>query len=135
MLATPPADDTDLRHLIGTAVVHTRHALARGDASVAASVLTGLGDLTAYAARDGSAEFLPRILRLAAEAGLEAFGAELSDVTFEPTPLGRALTGSVRGLVRRDPTLLLEAVSAWELLGDSVDLQLARSDAGLAISG
>jgi DNA-binding SARP family transcriptional activator len=135
VLATPPADDTDLRHLIGTAVVHTRHALARGDASVAASVLTGLGDLTAYAARDGSAEFLPRILRLAAEAGLEAFGAELSDVTFEPTPLGRALTGSVRGLVRRDPTLLLEAVSAWELLGDSVDLQLARSDAGLAISG
>jgi hypothetical protein len=93
------------------------------------AVLTGLGDLAVYAARDGAAEFLPRVLRLADEAGLSEFGSELADVTFEATPLGRALTRSTRGLVRRDRSLLMEAVSAWATLGDSVDLRLAREDA------
>ena len=129
VLATPPADDTDLRHVIGTAVLRAHHCLDRDDHAAAAEVLTGLGDLTAYAARDGAAEFLPRILRLAAAAGLSGFGADLADVTFEATPLGRALTASVRGLVRRDRRLLLHAVTAWEALGDSVDLELARADA------
>jgi DNA-binding SARP family transcriptional activator len=129
VLATPPADDTDLRHVIGTAVVRTRQALDERDTLLAASVLTGLGDLRAYAARDGAAEFLPRVLRLAAAAGLRGFGAELADVTFEATPLGRALTASVRGLVRRNRSLLQDAVAAWEELGDSVDLELARADA------
>jgi len=118
--------------VIGAAVIRTRHALDHGDARRAATVLTGLGDLTVYAARDGAAEFLPRVLRLAAEAGLRGFGPELTDVTFEPTPLGRALTTSTRGLARRDPALLREAVSAWEALGDSIDLHLAREDAAQA---
>jgi len=129
---TPPADGTDLRHVIGAAVIQARHALDQRDARRAATVLTGLGDLTVYAARDGAAEFLPRVLRLAGEARLHGFGSELAAVTFEATPLGRALTTSIRGLVRRDPSLLREAVSAWETLGDSVDLRLAREDAANA---
>lgn len=129
VLATPPADETDLRHVIGTAVVRARHHLDRVERHAAVEVLDGLGDLTAYAARDGAAEFLPRALRLAAEAGLSDFGAELAEVTFEDTPLGRALTASVRGLVRHDPGLLGEAVTAWEALGNSVELELARADA------
>ncbi len=132
VMGTPAADDTDLRHVIGAAVIRARHALDHGDARQAATVLTGLGDLAVYAARDGAAEFLPRVLRLADEAGLSGYGSELADVTFEATPLGRALTASARGLVRRDPSLLLEAVSAWETLGDSVDLRLAREDAAQA---
>lgn len=129
VLATPPADETDLRHVIGTAVVRARHALDQSDPQEAAMVLTGLGDLSVYAARDGAAEFLPRVLRLADEAGLEGFGAELADVTLEATPLGRALTASVRGLVRHDAALLRDAVGAWEALGPSVELDLARADA------
>jgi hypothetical protein len=129
VLATPPADDTDLRHVIGTAVLRARHSLDRGDRAGAAEVLAGLGDLTAYAARDGAAEFLPRVLRLAGLAGLSGFGGELADVTFEATPLGRALTASVRGLVRSDKELLARAVVAWEALGESADLELARADA------
>lgn len=128
VLATPPADDTDLRHVIGTAVLRARHQLDAGDHPGAAEVLTGLGDLRVYAARDGAAEFLPRVLRLAAEAGLTGFGTELADVTFGDTPLGRALTGSVRGLVRQDRTMLGDAVTSWAVLGESVDLELARSD-------
>jgi DNA-binding SARP family transcriptional activator len=129
VLATPPADETDLRHEIGTAVVRARHCLDRGDRPGAVEVLNGLGDLRGYAARDGAREFLPRVLRLAAEAGLAGFGAELSEVTFEPTPLGRALRASVRGLVRHDREVLGQAVTAWEVLGPSVDLQHARADA------
>ena len=129
VLATPPADDSDLRHLIGTAVLRALHALDLGDVATAAAALTALGDLTPYAARDGAAEFLPRVLRLAAEAGMSGFGAELADISFVATPLGRALTGSVRGLVRSDRRLLSEAVTAWEALGESVDLELARADA------
>ena len=130
VLATPPADATDLRHVIGTAVLRARHALDRNRRAQATEVLTGLGDLTAYAARDGAAEFLPRVLRLAAEAGISGFGAELEDVTFEATPLGRALTASVQGLLRRDRRTLSHAITAWEALGESVDLELARIDAG-----
>jgi hypothetical protein len=129
VMGTPPADDTDLRHVVGAAVIGARHALDHGDERQAVAVLTGLGDLAVYAARDGAAEFLPRVLRLADEAGLSEFGSELADVTFEATPLGRALTRSTRGLVRRDRSLLMEAVSAWAMLGDSVDLRLAREDA------
>ncbi len=129
VMATPPADETDLRHVVGTAVVRAMHALNHGDTKAAGDVLERLGDLAAYAARDGAAEFLPRVLRLADEAGLEGFGAELADVTFGATPLGRALTASVHGLVRRDPAMLRDAVDAWEALGESVDLDLARADA------
>jgi DNA-binding SARP family transcriptional activator len=129
VVATPPADDTDARHVIGTAVVRARHALDRGDVAGAVAVLTGLGDLAAYVARDGAAEFLPRVLRLAREAGLDGFGSELRDAAFEETPLGRALTATVRGLARDDRELLRDAVLAWQELGDSVDLELARGDA------
>ena len=129
VLATSPADETDARHVIGTAVVRARHALDRGDIGRAAEVLTGLGDLAEYAARDGAAEFLPRVLRLAREAGLDDFGADLAEATFEETPLGRALTATVRGLARGDQVLLREAIPAWQALGESIDLDLARTDA------
>lgn len=129
VLATPPADDTDLRHVLATAVLRARHALDSGEPSLAADVLDDLGGLTAYASRDGACELLPRAVRLGREAGLVAYGAELADVTLEPTPLGRALTATLRGLVRGDAGLLAEAVSAWQVLGDSVDLRLARADA------
>ncbi|WP_395692414.1 BTAD domain-containing putative transcriptional regulator [Nocardioides sp.] len=129
VLATPPADATDLRHVIATAVICARHALDVGDVQQAIEVLTGLGDLGAYAARDGAAELLPRVLRLGGRAGLDDVGRELAEVSFEPTPLGRALGASVRGLVLDDAGLLDEAVIAWAALGAGVDLELARDDA------
>ncbi len=58
--ATPPADDGDLRHVLGSALVHAGAAMARHEPGQAADVLRRLGDAQRFAERDGAVELLPR---------------------------------------------------------------------------
>jgi DNA-binding SARP family transcriptional activator len=122
---TPPASDDDLRHVLGSALVEAVWEPARS-----AEVIAGLGDLTAYAERDGALELLPRLIRIGQDAGQSV----VVEVPEGDTPLSRALAPHVRGLLTRSPADLATAADRWAALGFTVDAALARLDQAEALS-
>ena len=65
----PPADEGDLRHILGVALVCAAAAIRRRRAEEAVTVLRALGDLQHFSERDGAVELLPRLVRTAIAGG------------------------------------------------------------------
>src|SRR5262249_33023217 len=93
--ATPPASEGDLRHVLGK----MRVAGTWRPADVP-DLLAGLGDLTPYCERDGAVELLPRLVRMAHDAGCAEALAGIPDLS-GPTPLSQAIGPHVNGLLTR----------------------------------
>jgi len=66
---TRPADERDLRHVVGSVAVLMSAALMRGDTEEAERQLESLGDLQQLVGRDGAVEQLPRLVGLALRTG------------------------------------------------------------------
>jgi DNA-binding SARP family transcriptional activator len=120
--ATPPASDDDLRHVLGQLLV----AGTAAPADVPALV-ERLGDLTPYAQRDGAVELLPRLVRMAGDAGAAFLVAGLPDVT-GAAPLAQALGAHLRGLLQRETALLGRAADGWKSMGQRVEHAFALLD-------
>ncbi len=118
VLATPPADDGDLRHILGVALVVAGIALAEADSVRAAAELEKLGDLQRFVDRDGAVELLPRLARTALAAGCCDLVTNLTGIDRVATPLRRAIAATMSGLLAEAGG---EAASAVKQLSDGVD--------------
>ena len=118
---TRPADERDLRHVVGSVAVLMSVALLRGDTEEAARQLESLGDLQQLVGRDGAVEQLPRLVGLALRAGRGDLVVGLHAIDAEATPLRRIIATHVGGLIaaaegRRGEAsaLLTRAASSWQ---------------------
>jgi hypothetical protein len=132
---TRPADERDLRHVVGSVAVLMSDALQRGDADQAVRHLESLGDLQLLVERDGAVEQLPRLVGLALRAGRGDLVVGLHSIDAEETPLRRIIATHVAGLVaaaegRRDQALALltSAASSWQAFGNVSEALAARRD-------
>src|SRR5262249_54025440 len=94
----PPADEGDLRHLLGVALVCAASAIRRGRPHEAVSLLRDLGDLQRFSERDGAVELLPRLVRTAIAGGCPETVTGLRDIAAVPTPLRLHIAATVAGL-------------------------------------
>ena len=131
----PPADEGDLRHILGVALVCAAAAIRHGQAAEAVTRLKLLGDLHRFVDRDGSVELLPRLVRTAIAAGCPETVIGLHDIAAAPTPLRSHIAATVGGLIeeirgRRGAAaeLLRTAATGWEALGCPVEAALTRAD-------
>ena len=136
--STPPADQGDLRHVLGSALVLATAALDAEDLSAAIAHLSQLGDLRRFAERDGAVELLPRLIRTARRARAPHLTAQLNSVELGGTPLADALHATVRGLlalaVGQDAVGDLElAASRWSAMDARFDEAQTRLDLGEAL--
>jgi hypothetical protein len=144
VIATPPADEGDLRHVLGSALVHAAAALAQDQQAVAAAALCTLGDMRRFRDRDGAMELLPRLVRTAAAAGVPELVADLHGIDAVATPLRSHISATVDGLLaaqaadhERAVPMLRQALRGWTGFGCRLEaawtaLDLARS---LAVTG
>jgi DNA-binding SARP family transcriptional activator/tetratricopeptide (TPR) repeat protein len=135
VLATPPADDGDLRHVLGVALVDAGAAVAAGDMSRAVAAVESIGGLQQYVDRDGAVELLPRLVRTALACDRADLVASLSGIDAVPTPLRRSLAAMVSGLlaeargdIKAAAAQLSEAVEAARALGFRVEEALTLVD-------
>jgi DNA-binding SARP family transcriptional activator len=133
--ATPPADEGDLRHVVGVALVRAAQALADDRPADAAALLTELGPADRLVARDGAMELLPRLARTALRAGVPDVMAGVGEVAVVPTPLRTCVQQTVAGLAAEAAAdhdaavmLLRQAVSGWTELGFVTEAALAQAD-------
>jgi DNA-binding SARP family transcriptional activator len=131
----PPADEGDLRHILGVALVCAAAAIRHGHAAEAVALLRALGDPQRFSERDGAVELLPRLARTAIAAGCPEIVTGLQDIAAMPTPLRSHIAATVDGLIEevhgRPGTAaerLRAAASGWEALGHPVEAALARAD-------
>ena len=132
---TPPADERDLRHVVGAAAVLMTEALGRGDEVDVRARLDELGDLQALVERDGAVELMPRVVGLAIRAGCADLVAGIHGIDSESTPLRRIIAVHVSGLLavgegRRGEavTLLTRAADEWLAFGNASEAAAARRD-------
>jgi tetratricopeptide (TPR) repeat protein len=131
----PPADDGDLRHILGVALVCAAAAIHRGRPADAVSALQEVGDPQRFTERDGAVELLPRLVRTAIAAGCQGTVTGLRDIAALPTPLRSHIAATVDGLIDEihdRPAVAAErlhaAASGWEALGYPVEAALTRVD-------
>jgi len=131
----PPADEGDLRHVLGVALVRAAAAIRRGRADEAVTLLTGLGDPQRFTDRDGAVELLPRLVRTAVAAGCPETVTGLREIAAVPTPLRSHIAATVDGLIKEiygRPAAAAErlrsAASGWETLGYRVEAALTHAD-------
>ena len=122
----PPADEGDLRHILGVALVRAAEAV---------TLLKGLGDPQRFSERDGAVELLPRLVRTAIAAGCPDTVTNLRDIATVPTPLRSHIAATIDGLIEEihgRPAAAAErlraAASGWEALGYPVEAALTRAD-------
>lgn len=135
---TPPADQGDLRHVLGSAIVLATAALEAGNQSAAIANLSQLGGLRRFAERDGAVELLPRLIRTARRAQAPHLTAGLQGVELGGTPLAEALNATLRGLLAlaagEDAVADLElAASRWSGIDARFDEAQTRLDLGEAL--
>ena len=131
----PPADEGDLRHILGVALVCATTAIRRRRAEDAVTLLRALGDLQPFSERDGAVELLPRLVRTAIAAGCPETVTGLRDIAAVPTPLRLQIAATVVGLLeeihgRPDAAAghMRDAASGWEVLDYWVEAAFARVD-------
>ncbi len=131
----PPADEGDLRHILGVALVRAAEAIRHGRAAEAVTLLKGLGDPQRFSERDGAVELLPRLVRTAIAAGCPDTVTNLRDIATVPTPLRSHIAATIDGLIEEihgRPAAAAEplraAASGWEALGYPVEAALTRAD-------
>jgi DNA-binding SARP family transcriptional activator/tetratricopeptide (TPR) repeat protein len=131
----PPADEGDLRHILGVALVCATAAICRGHADEAAGLLRDLGDLQRFSERDGAVELLPRLVRTAIAAGCPETVTGLRDIAAVPTPLRLQIAATVDGLIEEihgrpaaAAGCLRDAASGWETLDYRVEAAFTRAD-------
>jgi tetratricopeptide (TPR) repeat protein len=131
----PPADEGDLRHILGVALVCAAAAIRRGHGAQAAALLRQLGDPRRFVDRDGAVELLPRLARTAIAAGCPETVTGLRDIAAVPTPLRLQIAATVDGLIEeihgRPATAaehLRDAASGWEALSYRVEAAFTRAD-------
>jgi len=131
----PPADDGDLRHILGVALVCAAAAISRGRTAEAITLLRQLGDPQRFTQRDGAVALLPRLVRTAIAAGCPEVVTSLRDIAAAPTPLRSNIAATLDGLIEQihgRPSAAAErlraAASGWEALGYPVETALTRAD-------
>jgi hypothetical protein len=131
----PPADEGDLRHILGVALVCAAAAIRHGRTAGAVTLLKLLGDPQRFTQRDGAVELLPRLVRTVIAAGCPEIVTGLHDIATVPTPLRSHIAATVDGLIeeihgRPDTAAerLRAAVSGREALGHPVEAALTRAD-------
>jgi len=132
---TPPADEGDLRHILGVALVCAAAAIRRRRAEEALTLLKALGDLQPFSERDGAVELLPRLVRTAIAGGCPETVTGLRDIAAVPTPLRLQLEATVAGLIEEihgrpaaAAQRLRDAASGWEALDFPVEAAFTRAD-------
>ena len=132
---TPPADEGDLRHILGVALVRAAAAIRRGDAAEAVTLLRALSDPQRFTERDGAVELLPRLARTAIAAGCPQTVTSLRDIAAVPTPLRLQIAATVDGLIQEihgRPAAaagqLRNAASGWEALAYRVEAAFTHHD-------
>jgi hypothetical protein len=132
---TPPADEGDLRHILGVALVCAAAAIRRGRPAEAAALLRELGDPQRFTDRDGAVELLPRLARTAIAAGCPDTVTGLRDIAAVPTPLRSHIAATVDGLLEEiygrpgaAAELLRTAATGWEALGFRVEAAFTGAD-------
>jgi DNA-binding SARP family transcriptional activator/tetratricopeptide (TPR) repeat protein len=130
-----PADDGDLRHILGVALVCAGAAIRRGRPAEAVSALQEVGDPQRFAERDGAVELLPRLVRTAIAAGCQGTVTALRRIDALPTPLRSHIAATVDGLIHEihdRPAAAAErlhaAASGWEALGHPVEAAFTWAD-------
>jgi class 3 adenylate cyclase/tetratricopeptide (TPR) repeat protein len=131
----PPADEGDLRHILGVALVRAADAIRHGRAAEAVALLRELGDPQRFTQRDGAVELLPRLVRTAIAAGCPQTVTGLRDIAAVPTPLRSNLAATIDGLteeIHGRPAAAAErlrtAASGWEALGYRVEAAFTHAD-------
>ena len=131
----PPADEGDLRHVLGVALVRAAAAIRRGRADEAVTLLRLLGDLQPFSERDGGVELLPRLVRTAIAAGCPETVTGLRDLAAVPTPLRLRIAATVAGLIEEicgrpaaAAERLRDAASGWEALDYRVEAAFTSAD-------
>ena len=131
----PPADEGDLRHILGVALVCAAAAIGRGHPAEAVALLRELGDPQRFTERDGAVELLPRLMRTAIAAGCPDTVTGLRDIAAVPTPLRLHIAATVDGLteeIHGRPAAaagrLGDAASGWKALGYRVEAAFTHAD-------
>jgi DNA-binding SARP family transcriptional activator/tetratricopeptide (TPR) repeat protein len=130
-----PADEGDLRHILGAALACAGAAIRHGHPAEAVTLLKDIGDPQRFVDRDGAFELLPRLVRTAIAADCPETVTGLRDIAAVPTPLRSHIAATVEGLIEEicgRPVAaagrLRAAASGWEALGYPVEAALARAD-------
>jgi DNA-binding SARP family transcriptional activator/tetratricopeptide (TPR) repeat protein len=131
----PPADEGDLRHILGVGLVCAAAAIRHGRATEAVTLLKELGDPQRFVDRDGAVELLPRLVRTAIAAGCPETVTGLRDIAAVPTPLRAQIAATIDGLteeIRGRPAAATErlrvAAAGWEALDYLVEAAFTRAD-------
>ena len=131
----PPADEGDLRHILGVALVCAAAATHRGHPAQAVTLLRELGDPQRFVDRDGAVELLPRLVRTAIAAGCPETVTGLREIAAVPTPLRLQIAATVDGLIEEihgRPAAaaehLRDAASGWEALDYRVEAAFTHAD-------
>jgi class 3 adenylate cyclase len=131
----PPADESDLRHILGVVLVCAAAAIRRGHTAQAAALLRQLGDPQRFVDRDGAVELLPRLVRTAIAAGCPETVTGLREIAAVRTPLRLQIAATVDGLIEEihgQPAAaaahLRDAASGWETLDYRVEAAFTRAD-------
>jgi DNA-binding SARP family transcriptional activator/tetratricopeptide (TPR) repeat protein len=131
----PPADDGDLRHVLGVVLVCAGAAIKHGRSDDALRLLRALGDPQRFTDRDGAVELVPQLARTAMAAGCPETVIGLRDIAAVPTPLRMHIAATVDGLIEEihaRPAAAAErlrsAASGWEILGFRVEAALTHAD-------
>jgi DNA-binding SARP family transcriptional activator/tetratricopeptide (TPR) repeat protein len=131
----PPADQGDLRHILGVALVRSAAAIRHGHAAEAVALLREVGDPQRFTERDGAVELLPRLARTAIAAGCATTVTGLRDIAAVPTPLRSQIAATVAGLIEEihgRPAAaaghLRGAASGWEALDYRVEAAFTHAD-------
>jgi class 3 adenylate cyclase len=141
VLATPPADPTDLRHVLGVALVAAASAAQAERFDQVRRILAELGSWEPYLDRDGAVELVPRLVRTARAAGVADLISDLSTIPQNGTPLRRYLAAHVSGqlaAMRGDhPTAaasFTEALTGWIEFGAAYETAYARIELASALN-
>ena len=133
--STPPADDGDLRHVLGAALIAAMWDADGGDADAARCTLRSVGPLSRFGDRDGAAELLPGAVRLACALGCDDLLVGLEDGLDGRTPLRSILRAHTEGLLAahrgesdRAGSLLRDALAGWESRGSTTEAAATRAD-------
>src|SRR5262249_49781065 len=131
----PAADEGDLRHILGVALVCAAAAIRSGHAAEAVTLIRELGDPQRFVDRDGAVELLPRLVRTAIAAGYPEAVTGLREIAAVPTPLRLQIAATVDGLIEEihdRPTAaadhLRDAASGWEALDYRVEAAFTHAD-------